>query len=291
MERKIAAADGTLLSVRVTGRPVGEGGKPALLLADGIGCDGYIWKYVRAAFEPHLTLVHLHHRGHGGSAIPSDRASLTVPQLAADLWQVCDALGVDRAILWGHSMGVQVTLHAAYLAPSRCAALLPTCGAFEKPLTTFRDSDVGTRLLPWVRRALAADSGRLRSAWRKLMPTDAAYWVAVATEVNGRMIRRGDFLPYLDHLADMDPSVFVDLLAAVAEHSARPFLPALSMPALVFAGSHDHFTPARLGAELAQLLPAGELCVIPGGSHTAPLELPDLVQLRTEEFFKRNHLL
>lgn len=285
--RDVIARDGTRLSVRVTGNPDG----PVLLLADGIGCDGYIWKYVRAAFEPRMRVVHVHHRGHGASAVPTDLQSLRIEVLADDLWQICDALEIERAILWGHSMGVQVILEAAHQAPERVIALLPTCGAFETPLRTFRDSDVASRVLPWVQRAIGADDGRIRGLWRRLVPTDAAYWIAVATEVNGRMIRRGDFLPYLDHLADMDPAVFVQLLSAVASHSTRGYLPSLTMPALVFSGARDNFTPAHLGRELAELLPDGEFCLIPGGSHTAPLELPDLLVLRAEEFFAAHSIL
>jgi pimeloyl-ACP methyl ester carboxylesterase len=285
--RVVVTPDGTRLSVRDNGRV----GLPALVLADGIGCDGYIWKYVRAAFDDTFRVIHVHHRGHGASDVPRDLSTLTVRQLALDLWAVCDVLDVDRAVLWGHSMGVQVTLEAASLATERVLALVPTCGAFERPLSTFRDSDVGARVLPLVQRAVAGGGGRLRSFWRRVVPTEAAYWIAVATEINPRLIRRGDFLPYLDHLADMDPEVFVTLLGSVAEHSARAALPELSMPALVIAGSADHFTPARLAHELAELLPDASLLVVPGGSHTAPLELPDLIELRARRFFAHHGLL
>ncbi len=279
--RIIEAADGTRLSVR----DGGETDRVALVLADGIGCDGYIWKYVRAAFEDAFRIVHRHHRGHGSSEVPRDLTSLTVGQLADDLWWVLDALGIERAVLWGHSMGVQVTLEAASRRPERTIALLPTCGAFERPLETFRDNDFAAKVLPLVQRAVTGSGSRLRRIWKHVVPTDLAYWIAVATEINGRLIQRGDFLPYLDHLADMDPEVFVTLLGSVAGHSVRGVLPTLTMPSLVFAGSNDNFTPARLAHELAALLPDAELCIVPGGTHTAPLEIPDLVTLRARRFF------
>lgn len=284
--RTLSMADGTRLSVRDSG----ESELPALLLADGIGCDGYIWKYVREAFSGRFRIIHPHHRGHGASDVPADLSTLTIGQLADDVWAVLDALEVDKAVLWGHSMGVQVTLEAASRQPQRARALLPTCGAFERPLTTFRDNDVAAKLLPLVQRAVTGGSGRLRRVWKHIVPTELAYWIAVATEINGRLIQRGDFLPYLDHLADMDPEIFVTLLGSVADHSARAALPSLTMPALVFAGSGDNFTPARLARELAELLPDAELCVVPGGTHTAPLEIPDLVTLRARRFFEDREL-
>ena len=276
------ARDGTELSVRVTGNP----DAPVMLLCDGIGCDGFVWRYVRRDFERSFRLVHFHYRGHGLSALPSDDGTLSVEQFAADAWHLLDQLGVNEAILWGHSMGVQVILEAAFQQPERVIALVPMCGAFEKPLTTFRDSGMAARVLPGVSSLVLGQADTVRDVWRAVVPTEAAYWVAVATEINVRMIRREDFLPYLEHLGRMDPVVFVTLLGRLTEHSTRDYLPNLQMPVLVFAGSRDRFTPARLSTELAQTLPNAQLCVIPGGSHTAPLELPDLVSLRAERFFR-----
>jgi pimeloyl-ACP methyl ester carboxylesterase len=83
-------------------------------------------------------------------------------------------------------------------------------------------------------------------------------------------------------MARLDPLVFLAFLQSAAHHSAREWLPQLQIPALVVAGLRDHFTPGRLQAELVQLLPDAELLEIPGGSHTAPLELPELIELRLE---------
>lgn len=282
----VDAQDGTALSVRVSGCEDG----PTVILCDGIGCDGYIWKYIQQDFADRFRFIHPHYRGHGLSSIPRDEASLTIDQLARDLWWVIDHFGADEVVLWGHSMGVQVILEAAARAPDRVRALLPTCGAFERPLDTFHGNSMAASALPFVRRMLLSRPDSIRRVWQRVVPTELSYWLATATEINGRMIRREDFLPYLDHLARMDPVVFTGLLEGVASHSSRPLLPGLTMPSLVFAGSRDHFTPCSLGEELARLLPSGEFCLIPGGSHTAPLELPELVSLRAEDFFVSHDL-
>ena len=280
--RIVVASDDTDLSVRVTGRQQG----PTLMLCDGIGCDGYVWKYIRRAFEAHFRVVHFHYRGHGLSAIPAEYDSLTIERCAADVWEVLDACGVaGDVILWGHSMGVQVILEAAHQQLDRVRALLPMCGAFERPLDTL-GGGAGVRLLPLISSAIFARPDTLRRLWRKWVPTELAYKLAVATEINARMIRREDFAPYLDHLARMDPVVFVRMLDNLANHTTRPLLSKLKVPALVIAGTRDSMTPASLSEELAHLLPNAELLFVPSGSHTAPIELPDLVTLRAERFFR-----
>ncbi len=285
----VPTPDGTLLSMRKTGKSHG----PAVVLCDGIGCDGYIWRYLRPALERRCTVIHFQYRGHGHSEVPQDQASLTIEQSARDLWTIVAAAGVDpqaKVTLIGHSMGVQVLLEAAHQQPGRIHALVPICGAFERPLDTFQGSDVGARMLPVLTGTALKYQAGLRRLWQRAMPAELTYQLAVATEINAKMIRREDFLPYLRHMARMDPLVFLAFLQSVAHHSARPYLPGLTMPALVISGQRDHFTPDKLQRELAQLLPDAELCDIPGGSHTAPLELPDLFELRIEDWSRRRGL-
>ncbi|MSP92049.1 MAG: alpha/beta hydrolase [Myxococcales bacterium] len=276
----LPAADGTALSVRVTGRSEG----PAVLLCDGIGCDGYIWRYLRPFLEKSFKVVHFHYRGHGSSAQPEDTGTYTIEQCAGDGWAVLDALGIDAAVLMGHSMGVQVALDAARQNPARVRGLVALCGAFERPLDTFAGSDLAVRALPYVTKWGFRSPDRLRRLWAAAMVPEFAYKFATATELNVRMIRRDDFLPYLAHMGRMDPIVFLRYLESVAAHSARPNLASIPCPVLVIAGARDGFTPPRLAEELARQVPRGELCIVPGGSHAAPLELPDLIELRIEGF-------
>jgi len=284
----VPADDGTLLSVRRTGRASG----PLVLLCDGIGCDGYVWRYLRPDLERTCRVVHFHYRGHGASEAPANAATLTIPQCARDAWQVVDAVGGagEPAVLFGHSMGVQVLLEAANQQRDRVRGLVAVCGAFERPLDTFQGSDFVSRAFPVITGAAFKYQDGLRRVWQRAMPTELAYRFAVATEINAKMIRREDFLPYLRHMSRLDPLVFLTLLNAAAQHSARPYLAELHCPALVVAGSRDNFTPRRLQVELAALLPDAELCEVPGGSHTAPLELPDLIALRLESWSRRKGL-
>ncbi len=282
----LAAADGTELSVRDTGRRNG----PTVLLCDGVGCDGYIWRYLRPHLEKTCRVVHFHYRGHGQSEIPADRTTLSIEQCADDAWHVLDQLGVADAVLMGHSMGVQVILEAAWRQRARTRAVVALCGAFERPLDTFHGSDFGHRILPLVTGAAFRWPAKLRDLWQRVVPTETAWKMAVATELNAAMVRRDDFLPYLQHMARMDPVIFVHYLQSVADHSARPWLRSLRMPVLVVAGERDNFTPAHVSQRMTLLLPNAEYCLVPSGSHAAPIELPDLIELRLDAFVRRHEL-
>src|SRR5438874_8807274 len=73
--------DETPIYYRVTGRPDG----PAVVLCDGIGCDGYVWKYLERELATDHRVVHWHYRGHGRTPPPRDRRRVDIPDLADDL--------------------------------------------------------------------------------------------------------------------------------------------------------------------------------------------------------------
>jgi pimeloyl-ACP methyl ester carboxylesterase len=77
------------------------------------------------------------------------------------------------------------------------------------------------------------------------------------------------------------------MLAEAGKHSALDLLPEIRVPALVIAGDIDTFTPPDLSRKMAADIPGAELLVVTGGSHTAPLEHPELVGSVLEDFLGR----
>src|SRR5262249_12155256 len=78
-------------------------------------------------------------------------------------------------------------------------------------------------------------------------------------------------------MARVDPMLFMEMLLHAGRHSARDLLPEIDLPTLVVAGDRDGFTPVGLSRAMADLIPGAELLVVVGGSHTAPIERPELV--------------
>jgi pimeloyl-ACP methyl ester carboxylesterase len=268
---------------------VGTG--PALVLCDGLACDGFIWPYVVDHFLEHFTVVRWHYRGHGMSDDPPDNASMTVENLCADLNGVFDALEIDRAILAGHSMGVQVVLQYADLYPERVDGLIPICGSYKRPLDTLHGTDLLLRALPRLKRLVETSPEMAQNLWKTVVPSRFSHAFAMLTEVNAQLARGSDFLPYLEHVADMNVEVFLAMLEGVANHSTEECLPDIDAPTLVVAGDRDEITPLYRSEEMHELLPDSELLVLEGGTHVAPIELPDPLNAAIETFLVEHGLL
>ncbi|KAB2896859.1 MAG: alpha/beta hydrolase [Kofleriaceae bacterium] len=244
-----------------------------VVLCDGIGCDGYVWRYLRRSVAPRRVL-HTHYRGHGRSQPPRDLARVAITDLADDVAAVLDDARVSRAVLVGHSMGVQVSLETWHRHRDRVAGLVLVCGAPSHPLRTFRGVRTLEDLLPAIERLIVRAPRLVNGVNRALLPTKLALAIAGRVEINRALVQPDDFMPYLEGLARMDVRVFLAMLAAAGQHSSEPWLGEIDVPVLVVAGGRDGFTPPERSRQMAASIPNSSFLEVPDGSHTAPIERP-----------------
>jgi len=275
----VEAADGPRLFYEVLGE-----GDPPVVLTDGIGCDGFAWRYLAPRLGKRHRVVHCHFRGHGRSGPPADPARLSIEDLAGDLKRVCDALDVAHPVIVAHSMGVQVALEYYRQNPDGVAALALMCGTFGQITSTFHGTDLLDQVLPGLIRGMRIFPGIARAVWGRIPAAMAFRLACVGRELDGERIQEEDFQRYWEHASLMDPEVFLPMLWHAGRHDARGFLPEVDIPTLVVAAEHDTFTPMALAKEMAGAIPNAELEVIEAASHAAPVEQPDLIAEHLEDF-------
>lgn len=278
--KSFLADDGTEIAYNVTGR-----GR-AMVLCDGIGCDQYAWKYFAPYFSDRFRIIRWNYRGHGRSGTPRDASQLTMENIRRDLARMLDHEDIKDVVLVGHSMGVQVVLDYALHHPEQVRALVPICGSYGRPLTTFHDSALGDKIFPYLNAAVQRFPKAATAIWKFMAGSPLAFPIAATFEVNGDFLAREDFQPYFDHLVSMDPTVFFRMLGDLNSHDLVDKISAITQPTLIVAGEKDTFTPAWLSLKMQQKIAGSELLFIPGGSHTAPIEFPELLNLRVEKFFR-----
>jgi pimeloyl-ACP methyl ester carboxylesterase len=98
------------------------GDPPATLLLHGIGNYGRYWDFFADAIAGRLRLVATDARGHGESGRPTD--GYAPGEFVADAVAVLDALGVERALVVGHSMGGTHAIRLAATHPDRVERLV-----------------------------------------------------------------------------------------------------------------------------------------------------------------------
>ncbi|MCP4500909.1 MAG: alpha/beta hydrolase [Deltaproteobacteria bacterium] len=292
----IEMEDGTELSVRFW---QGPNKLPTLVLCDGLGCDGYVWRYLIEEFAGRLPILHWQYRGHGDSEVPENMNSISMQCAVDDLRTVLDHFGKKKnVILLGHSMGVQVCLEAYRQLEERIAGLGLFCGSYEHPMESFHGATVdGARkplknklvrrlVFPLLTGAFIQRPRLPQKVWGRVIPRRALYEFAIRTEVNGERLAEDDFWPYFTHLAQMDMGVFSRFARSLAKHSAKDVLSDVKVPTLVIGAGKDTFTPGWRAERMHHEIDESDFLYIVDGTHTAPVEHPELVNLRFEKFLR-----
>jgi pimeloyl-ACP methyl ester carboxylesterase len=271
--------DGARIYYQVQGE-----GELTVVLNDGIGCDGFAWKYLLPRLRERCRVIRWHYRGHGVSGLPRDPFNVGMAQNCDDLLTILEATGTKSAVLMGHSMGVQVALELHRMEPSKVLGMVLICGSYGRPLHTFHDSTWLATAFPYIRQVVERFPIAARRLNEVLLGTELMVELSMAIELNSQLLKRGDFVPYFDHMRRMDPVVFFRTLQSLADHTAFDHLPEVDVPVLVIGGDKDRFTPPHLSRQMAKTIPGSLLLMVPKGTHCTPLEDPELVWQHTERF-------
>ncbi len=140
---------GVALAVEQTGE-----GAPVVLLHGLTATRRYVVMGSSALARTGHRVVAYDARGHGRSSPAAVPDAYTYPELAFDLNAVLDALGVERAVLGGASMGAHTALALALLAPERVAGLVVITPSYEP-----RSAEDPDRLARWDALACGLRSG------------------------------------------------------------------------------------------------------------------------------------
>ncbi|MCA9771003.1 MAG: alpha/beta hydrolase [Myxococcales bacterium] len=277
-EGSVRSADGTLIRYTVHGDGV------PMVLCNGIGCSTLYFNYIVEYFQQTMQVITWDYKGHGKSGDPETYDHLTIADCADDLGRVLDGAGVDRAILAGHSMGVQVVFEAYRQFPERISGLIPILGTFERPFDTMLNSEIPRYIFPFAYLLGTTFPKPMKLLGELIYDSPLAAPVARFLALNPLLTPEHDMKAYFHHLASLDPKLFFTLALDMQKHTARDVLPKITVPTLILAGTKDDFTPAWKSEEMHRLIPGSEIMLIKTGSHVGLIEQPALVNLRLEKF-------
>lgn len=169
--------------VQIHYRDVGSG-RPLVFLHGGWGYGVYPIERQIAAFKGHVRFVIPDRSGHG-------RSSPLLTQLPTDFHQraaqetllVLDALGIERAVLWGHSDGAVIAAMIGLSAPRRCERLILEAFHFYRDKPGSRSFFSGFANHPEnvnekIQSLLAADHGAER--WSEVVQRNCRVWLKLA---------------------------------------------------------------------------------------------------------------
>jgi pimeloyl-ACP methyl ester carboxylesterase len=248
-----------------------------LLLLHGFGNEAHIWDDFAPAVAPFYRTAALDHRGHGDSAWdPEGRYDHDT--MVDDVECVCAALGIERLVLVGHSLGGRIATLFAGRRPERMAGLvLVDIGPEVDPRGSTRIRDeTASSVDPSF--ADPAEYGRLLSL----------HYPSARPHAIERMLRHG-----LRRREDgryalkMDPALRAAMTGTGSREEAErrerestaaqwDALARVPCPTLVVRGAaSDILSPDTAERMVEEVLQKGTLAVVPQAGHSVMTDNPE----------------
>jgi pimeloyl-ACP methyl ester carboxylesterase len=176
--------------------------------------------------------------GHGRSDRPTDPQRYSMTAFAQQVLALLDHLGVERAVIGGTSLGANVTLEVADVAPERLRGMLlemPVLdNALETGIVTFGPLLFFGRVLPWYVNFV---TGVTRAVPRGLVP----FWVGIALDTMNQQP---------GPMAAAVHGIFFGRIAPSSQRRRQ-----IEVPAIVIGHPNDPIHPAADAAMLSEELP------------------------------------
>jgi pimeloyl-ACP methyl ester carboxylesterase len=296
-EARVVVSDGTPIVYALRCPEDDAGRAPAIIFASSLSCSDVYWADIvpRLVDAGHACIVP-DTRGHGASGLPRPpgrgarnltHEDLSVKRMALDLLEVLDHVGLEDALVVGHSMGAQIAFEMYRLRPDRVLGLVLVAGACDSPLDAIYGRRIVSAMLPVGRALVTAVPELVQPMWPWIGSKRAGYLGARLAGTVGPKTTADSLHPYLLHLVESDPTVLVRAMDAMRRHSARDLLPHIDVPVLLLAAGKDAFTPRRCSEEMFERIPTAEINWFPDAAHTLPIEEPEAIVDAIEEWSGR----
>ncbi|HLG12990.1 MAG TPA: alpha/beta fold hydrolase [Blastocatellia bacterium] len=234
-----------------------HGQGPPLLLIMGLGYTLEMWHRATPVVSTRYRTIVFDNRGVGRTEAPP--GPYTIREMADDAAAVLEAAGVERAHVFGISMGGMIAQELALAHPQRVWSLILGC------------TDCGGR------EAVRASAEVLRMLdARATMTPEEGVWAMVPYIYDGSTPRsriEEDLAIRLRTFPKAES--YLAQLQGVRAWGSHDRLRSLRVPTLVIHGESDQLVPPENARILARAIPGSSLVLLPSASHIFPTDQPE----------------
>jgi 3-oxoadipate enol-lactonase len=245
--------------------PVGPADAPLLVLGPSLGTSAILWENALPILAARYRVVAWDLPGHGSS--PAATEPFTVADLADSVAAAIRALGTERVLYAGVSLGGATGLELGLRHPDLVSALAIVASGAQLGEPT-----------GWHERAATV---RAQSTSVLIIPS-AQRWFAP-----GSIEREPDLSGRLLHaLRDADAESYALCCEALAAYDVRERLGEIGMPVVALWGEHDAVAPEAKALEIAGGVVKGRAEMIADVAHLPPAEAPAATAAALLAFFE-----
>jgi 3-oxoadipate enol-lactonase len=266
LANRFVRAGEIVLHYRVSGKPDGT----PLIMINSLGTDLRIWDAVVPFFENDFMVVRYDKRGHGLSDCPP--APYSIRDMTQDQIHLMDALGIDRAIVIGLSVGGLIAMDMATAFPERIEQIII--------------SDSAPKLgdpAAWNERI---DTIRAHGM-EYLSETILMRWFTPDFDTRYPEVHRG----FSNMLTRLPVEGYTGVCEALRDADLREAVATIEDEVLIMCGAQDASTPPEVVEAGAEMFLNARFHLIEGAGHLPCVEQPDTMAALIRQFLKdANHV-
>jgi pimeloyl-ACP methyl ester carboxylesterase len=265
-----------------------DSSKKTIVFNYGLVCSNHHWKYQVEYFDERGYQILMHdYRGHFQSSGNHDIKKITFPQMSKDIKDLCDFLGINKAIMIGHSMGVNITLQIAKDYPDLVQGMVLISGTFMAVNDIMFDSNVMEFITPFCVAGLQKYPEAVKKLWTSSGLNPLVRNLIHSSGFNKAKVSKEFIEIYLNRVGQLGPEVFFQLFSEMTKQNISSNLERMNMPTLVIGGQKDNVIPNHLQRTLASLLPQSETYFFVNGSHVPQVDFPEMINERVDLFLNQ----
>lgn len=233
-----------------------QGSGDPLLLIMGLGYPSYLWHRTRPTLKERYRTIALDNRGSGQSDAPPGPYSIAL--MASDAAAALDAAGVERAHVFGLSMGGMIAQEFALQYPARVRSLILGCTAPGGPNAVRAEKRV-TEILMGISLGPEEHARAMRPyVYDSSTPLD---------RIEEDLAIRRQWFP--------KPEAYKAQLQGIYEWESYSRLQKIAAPTLVIHGEADQLVPVGNADVIASRIGGSQLVKLPHASHIFTTDQPE----------------
>jgi len=246
-------------------------GEPLILI---IGVGGNLTRWFRnvQGLSKEYQVIAFDNRGMGRTDVPD--IPYSIEMMADDTAGLMDAIGIDKAHLFGISMGGAIGQWLAIRHPEKLISLMLGC------------------TLPGGSQSISGERGAASAALSSGITPEERARQGLPLILSEAFIENNpdivDEIVQNRLLYPPDPIGFRRQVEALNAHDAYDRLPEIKIPTLILHGSDDRLIPVDNGRVIASQIPNAELVILEGRKHCFFQESPDEVSRIILDFLRRH---
>jgi pimeloyl-ACP methyl ester carboxylesterase len=249
-------------------------GEPLLMIM-GLAHNSLSWKNSLPALAKHFKVIIFDNRGTGRSSKPDTPYSIDI--MAEEAKDVLDAVHVDKAHVYGISMGGMIAQRLALKYPNRIKSLVLGCTSPGGINQVQPDTEVIMTLLSGA----SIPTTPLETAWGFVPILFSNYFIEN---------HRDTIVEHIETMIEIPTPAhgFMQQFQACLAHDTFEELDKITIPALVIHGDADRLIPVENGRILAEKIKDSELFIVPGVGHLYVTEAQKAVDDKVIDYIKKH---